>query len=523
MGFFSFLFGGGKYPTTSKYEAQLEQQKADYARFLQIGKGADFKRYNELKALTESKDFQSRVDHLKNDKFSDTEEYKKEQELKSILKSSEYKKYDKYVSSGKAKSDEAAINSANYKEYASLEKQVESPQFTSKLQETERARKEAIKAKKEADKARKKAEKAKKKAEKEGKDIKIEFPKEVEIPKESIEEKTLARFKELKKSSEVKTAVKALSSSAYENYKKVSASPMLKRKDELEKYVKSDAFLKVKNDLENKNRFKESKECKDLEEFASLSKSADIVWYNDKVAKNTFAEYGKWSLAFEDNFAGTKLDSKKWTVGYYVGKKFSNIIYSLADERQKFTEENAKVAEGALTIQTRPAKVKGDVWDPASFGFVKRDLESTASLINTGDSFRQKFGRFDFKVQTSGAKAPVTNNIWLRSDDNEEINVASFGIEPKTIALGSVSGNKKNMGSVNDVKFENSAYIYSLVWTADKLSWLVNGVEVFSSKNNVPKNPMYIGISSNVIGEGDINNADLKVDWIRVYSQAAAK
>lgn len=86
MGIFSFLFGGGKYPTTSKYEAQLEQKKADFEKFMRIAESAELKKYEELKSKISSSEFKSAVDHLKNDRFNQTEEYKKEQEYKALVK-----------------------------------------------------------------------------------------------------------------------------------------------------------------------------------------------------------------------------------------------------------------------------------------------------------------------------------------------------------------------------------------------------------------------------------------------------
>ena len=51
------------------------------------------------------------------------------------------------------------------------------------------------------------------------------------------------------------------------------------------------------------------------------------------------------------------------------------------------------------------------------------------------------------------------------------------------------------------------------------LEILVNGVEVYST-TSAPSEEMYIGLSSNVVGEGNIGNADLQVEWIKVYQLA---
>ncbi len=456
MGIFSFLFGGGKYPTTSKYEAKLEQAKADFARFKNIASSTELKRLEELKKLTASADFKSRVEHLKNDRFNQTEEYRKEQELKALAKSSDIKGYLKFVAAGNDKKATAAIDSAAYKEYATIQA--------------------------------------------------------------STDPKAAARIKELKRDANVKMAIKMLASSAYANFKKTANSDRLKKYEALKEYVKTDAFLAKKKDLENKNRFKESGEHKQLQELEQLSKNKDLKWYASNLAAKTFANADKWQLTFADDFKGNHLDAQKWLTGYYWGKKTAGITYSLADERQAFNDKNAVVNNG-LDIQTRAGKAQGNVWDPLASGFVKKDLEATAAIITTGDSFRQKFGKFDFKVKVSGVKAPVTNNVWLSSDRNAEVNVATFGKCKTAICMGITANGQTKLGQVNDVKYASDHFIYSLEWTANKLTWSINGVEVYSTTANVPQEPMYIGLSSNIVGEGDIANADMDVEWVRAYAQ----
>lgn len=465
MGLFSFLFGGGKYPTTSKYEAQLAQFKADYAKFSKIAAGADLKTYEELKNITASADFKSRVDHLKNDRFSQTDEYKKEQELKSLSKSSDIKGYLKFISVGDDKKAEAALSSQSYAEFLSLQNVIGSAAFSAKAKD-----------------------------------------------KNSDEAKTLARFKQLEKEPAVKAAVKYAKSGAYANYKKVAGSERLKKFMALSEFVKTDTFLAKKKDLEDKNRFKKSDEARKLENLAQLEKNKDLKWFFDKRKANAFKDAERWQLAFSDEFSGSKLDSQKWGFGYWASKA-SGVVYSLADERQKFTEANAKIAGGCLDIQTRAGKAVGTVWNPEALGFAQKEFEASSAVVNTGISFRQKFGKFEFKVKPAGVKSPVIANIWLSSEKNEEINVASFGKVVKGFACGAA----QKLSAVTDLKPESDFYIYSLEWNSKKIVWRVNGVEVYSQSSAVPQDEMFVNISANVIGDGKIADADLLVEWVKVY------
>lgn len=471
MGIFSFLFGGGKYPATNKYESKQQQARSEYDRFCQIGASTAYKRYEELKATTAATDFKNRVDHLKNDRFNQTEEYRKERELMSLRKSSDIKSYLAFVNSGKIKELESSLASSDYKEYSSLEKTVKSPQFVQKAN-----------------------------------------------VKDSAEAQTMARFKELSGSSTVKFAVKTLGSSEYENYNKLKDSTRLKTYYSLEEYVKTEPFMAKKRDLENRNRFKESEEYRLLQEYKTLCKNSDIKWYLKRVEEKTMESVAQWVPSFSDEFAGSRLDNSKWGQGYYVGSKLSGMVYSLADERQSFKSENAVVGGGKLTIQTRAGKSEGNAWVPEALGFVKREYEASSAIINTGETMKQKFGRFDFKVKVSNVGTPITSNIWLSSENGTEINIASFGKSAKGVMMGTFTNGKGKTMEVTDVKYSSDYFIYTLEWTPSKLVWRVNGVEVYSITGNVPQEPMFISMSSNVVGEGKIGNADLSVEWVKVYS-----
>lgn len=467
MGLFSFLFGGGKYPTTSKYEAQLAQYKADYVRFQKIAEGADLKTYEELKNITASADFKSRVQHLKNDKFSQTDEYKKEQELKALAKSSDIKGYLKFVNAGEDKKADAALNSQAYAEFLQLQKEAGSAAFIAKAKD-----------------------------------------------KNSEEARKLDRFKQLQKDSSVKAAIKYSKSGAYANFKKVAGSDRLKKYEALSLFVKSDAFLAKKKDLEDKNRFKNSEEAHKLENLASLEKNKDLKWFFEQKNKNSFKDADKWQLVFSDEFPGAKLDAQKWSFGYWASKA-SGVVYSLADERQKFTEANAKVSGGSLDLQVRAAKSVGTVWNPDALGFAQKEFEASSAALNSDAGFSRKFGKFEFKVKAVGFKSPVIANIWLSSEKNEEVNIASFGKTDKGIALGAAG----TLSSVTDFKPESDFYIYSLEWTPKKLVWSVNGVEVKTTTSSVPQDDMFVNFSANVIGDGKIADADLLVEWVKVYAE----
>lgn len=469
MGFFSFLFGG-KYPSTKKYEAQLEKEAIDFERFKQIASSANYAKYLELQTVVNSAEFKQKVNKLKTEKFKDTEAYRKEQECKQLKNSSDIKQYLKFKSKQLDQRLSMAKQSSEYNRFTELKQIVSTPEF---------------------------------RAAQASKDF-----------KRTAEHQTLKEFERLSKSSAVKFISKTEASDAYKNFTRVEGSDRLKKYEQLEEYINSSEFKSFKAEMEDSKRFNKSAEAQTIKEFESLTKNSDIVWYEKALKANTFGEMSKRKLVFSDDFNG--FDKQKWTLGYFWGKTLANTNYSLMNERQTFTEKNIHASASELTISTRKESAKGKVWNPA-IGFVDGNFDYTSALINNGASFRQKYGRFDFKVKMS-LSTPVVHNIWMIGEKQVPmINIVNFGGDKKNLRVGTVSENGSKTVTVDGANF-NEYYIISLIWTADKLTWLINGVEVHTQKNNVPQEPMFINISSNISAKGDVANAEMTIDWVKVYS-----
>ncbi len=476
MGLFSFLFGG-KYPQTKKYEAGIAKHKADYDRFLTIEKSSELARYNELEKITADKDFQDRVYHLKNDKFKYTDAYSKYCTYQKMRKSSDIVGYYKFKSQGKDTRLAAALASQNYNRFLELKQQVNSPDFQQK-----------------------KSERGFRKTE--------EF-------------QTFKEYRRLRKCEEKKFVDKTINSAAYNNYKTVNGSERLQKYEALTEYVNSEQFNALRRDLEDPKRFQKSEEYKLLTEFENLKKNKNLIWYFDQQKNNSFDDITSWKETFCEDFTSSSLDETKWTLGYFWGKMLMGDVYSLENERQMFKKENAVVSNSTLAIVTRREAVTGKCWSPQNgLGFTNKDFEFTSSLVNTGASFRQKYGRFDFKVKAS-CDTPLMHNIWMVGETMApQINVACFGQKKKTFNVGVATEKKQSSFVVDGANFASDFYVISLIWTAKKLTWLVNGVEVYVQTTDIPNVPMYIVLSSNITADSKVKGGRMEIDWVKCYKKA---
>jgi beta-glucanase (GH16 family) len=156
--------------------------------------------------------------------------------------------------------------------------------------------------------------------------------------------------------------------------------------------------------------------------------------------------------------------------------------------------------------------MNGKVWSTSS-GFKTKEFTYTSGLVNSGNSFHQKYGIFSAKIKLGNPAA--RNHFWMLSDKiTPHIDVcrtsggkvwADYFPDPGTISKASVGS-----------RYANNFYIYSLEWTKDKLVWKINGEVMFRQTSNVPQVPMYVLLAGGL--DKPINGmTTMEVDWVKVY------
>ena len=218
-------------------------------------------------------------------------------------------------------------------------------------------------------------------------------------------------------------------------------------------------------------------------------------------------------LIFSDEFDGDKLDTKKWLTNYYWGEKLLKDRYSVESDLQAYTEkENFEVRNSILRINTKPQKINGKVWS-ASNGFTTKEFSYTSGLINSGNSFRQKYGIFSAKIKLGNPAAKCA--FWMLADKiTPHLDICRTSGGKVWFDYFSARGNKvkTSIGS----RYSNDYFIYTLEWTSDKLVWKINNTEVFSQTTDVPQDPMYLLMAGGL--DKPVNGlTSMEIDWVRVY------
>ncbi len=319
-------------------------------------------------------------------------------------------------------------------------------------------------------------------------------------------------IRSLKGSVEIKEYYKFKKSKEYANFLNTDGSARLARYNELKDYVASPEFKKQKEYLLDKKRFGKTEMFTQLSEYDKLKKDPDIIWYFKVKDSNKFDILKHRELTFADEFESEKLDSAKWLTNYFWGDKLLNDRYSVDPDLQAYTGENFELRNSLLKIHIKPQKVTGTSWT-VDKGFIKKDFNYTSGIINTANSFRQKYGVFSAKIKLGD---PNTKNaFWMLADKitpHIDICRASKGKVWFDYFTGNGNNRKTSIGS----RYSNDFFIYTLEWSADKLVWKINNTVVFTEASNVPQEPMYVSLAG-ALDKPISGMTSMEIDWIRVY------
>lgn len=418
-----------------------------------------------------------KIEHLSNDKES-------VKEYLALKKTKEYKRYHKLLHSRYKHHYDTLHGTAELEAYEDLEDFINSGEFKRQKKEIE----------------------------------KFSF-------QDTEEYKKFEEYQLLKKSEPIIFYFKFRDSKANKNYIKLHNSERIKKYEELNAYVESDEFIRFKTYATKspKKRWHESKEFEKLQEFEALQGSDNIIWYFKNIESKKFDWHRVWHETFYDDFSGKRLDTNKWLTRYYWGDKMFKGSYSLSHDKHFVTDgNNLVIDDGRLHIVTRKEAVNGKSWSH-EYGFITREFGYTSGLINTGNSFQQKYGTFEAKIKFHSS-TDLQNSFWLVSKTLvPRIDIANAR---KKVVFGTAWGDPKNPSSIKNnsktkkrSKLTSDFFIFSLEWTPLRLKWRINGMEIASTTQGVPADPMYLILSSGL--QEDVDNgllpAMMEIDWVRCF------
>ena len=475
----------GRFPKTHEFEKLQDDLRNEYEEFINFSETEEHNYFIALQNFAESEEPAKEKQKLDCLKFQDSEEQKLELEIKVLSKKSAIRNYIKVKGSEKVELYKRVESSGKPEKFEELKQFVQSIGYKSQRKEHKKNNTE-------------------------------EFQKEVD-------------FNTLKKDSELKQFLKLKRWKPMQDFLELENSEEINRYYELGKLLSTKEFAERKEYLLTKNKFEQTDSYQKLMEYEKLKKSEKIIWFQKLKNTHKFDEIKKWESTFSEDFSEKKLDPKKWITQFFWGKNLIQRGYSLAGDMQAYTDgKNLDVSNNSLKIVTRKEKAEGLAWDKR-FGFVPQTFDYTSGIVNTGESFRQLYGKFEVKIKFTMAPN-VFHAFWLVGDSMlPHIDVIRQNGGNKPSVQGSMfwqNGQDKPRSfkaPLSGFDFSKDYYILSIEWTPNKLEWKINGVTYAQTTNNIPKTDAYLVISSGVSGNkaDDMLPANLEIDWIRCWKMAA--
>ncbi|MDD2284126.1 MAG: glycoside hydrolase family 16 protein [Paludibacter sp.] len=245
--------------------------------------------------------------------------------------------------------------------------------------------------------------------------------------------------------------------------------------------------------------------------LAELKKHPDVAFFLKNGAKRN-TPIRDATLTFSDDFYWKKPEDSRWNHGFYFSNEKLIRNYSFHNEKQANNAgNNTLVNAGVLQIQTRREAIKSLAWHPVR-GFAEKQFAYTSDVLQSAKNFRQEGGIFKAKIRCSGN---IHHAFWLATEKKEpHINI--FHYNGSEIQMGFMN---RQQGDGIIIKGINPAayYIYSMEWTKDELTWYINNLAVFRTKNNIPKEQMFLVFNSFIPEKMTGEEGLLEVDWVRVY------
>jgi hypothetical protein len=526
----------GMIPSTLKIEQAEKALIAEFEKLNNFSGSDQLAKYNMLDRVVNSSDFIQKKKEIESLTYKNSEEFVKEKEFISLQKAKDIILYFKTIGKNELKRFKDLDGSEKIIEFEKLEAFIKSPEFREKqrmkpirFKDTEEYIKfheyKSLKSDPEVKaflKSKGKGELTKSKTiiryeELDAFTRSPEFLAKMNMKpitfKDSEEYKKLLEFERKKASPDIKEFYKFKASKEYANYLNTHNSKRLERYSELKDYVATSEFREKKNYLLDRKRFEKTEMFSQEVEYNKLKKNPDIIWYFKIKDSNKFDILKNRELTFSDEFDGDRLDSTKWLTNYYWGEKLLKDRYSVESDLQAYTEkENFELRNSLLKINTKPQRISGKVWS-ASNGFTTKEFSYTSGLINSGNSFRQKYGLFTAKIKLGDPNAK--NAFWMLADKiTPHIDICRTSKGKVWFDYFSAKGNntQTSLGS----RYANDFFIYSLEWTHDRLVWKINNTVVYSQTSDIPQDPMYVILAGGL--DKPINGmTSMEIDWVRVY------
>jgi beta-glucanase (GH16 family) len=195
-----------------------------------------------------------------------------------------------------------------------------------------------------------------------------------------------------------------------------------------------------------------------------------------------------WKLAFSSDFSGSSLDTSVWGTCYpWAPSGCTN--YGNSGEKEWYQPSQVQVNGGALHLVAELTPTAG-----TTKGGAPKDYMCRSGMATTFPSFHFTYGYVQVTARIAYGKG-LWSAFWLGAYNEHwppEIDLLEhWGYDNSSKAyLHSVSSPRFG-GPFPTGNLSKGWHTFALSWTANRVTWIVDGRQVSSSGFGVPQQPMY--------------------------------
>jgi beta-glucanase (GH16 family) len=175
------------------------------------------------------------------------------------------------------------------------------------------------------------------------------------------------------------------------------------------------------------------------------------------------------------------------------------------------------IDDGVLTITASPT--------PDHLRSQLYDMNYVSGLLTTKQSFAQQYGYFEARMDVPEGSG-LWPAFWLLPADGAwppEIDIMeSYGTAGTVFTAHSAATGSHTQARATDFDpaILTGFHTYGMLWTAETLSWYLDGVKIFEQATPPDLNrPMYMIVNLAVTGDAPTGmTGELQVDYVRAYS-----
>lgn len=229
------------------------------------------------------------------------------------------------------------------------------------------------------------------------------------------------------------------------------------------------------------------------ESVSSKSDAAVALVAAPKVAAPAVTAPKGWSVTFNQGFSGKKLNTKVWATCYYwaaPGSGCTNTGNS-NEEKEWYLPSQDQVSGGELHLVAKRQATQG-----TNGNGKPEEFSCRSGMVTSNPSLNFEYGMVQLVV-----RLPYGNGLWpalwLAASNHRwppEIDLLEHWASQSNVGVylhptdGIRQGGRVNLPS----NFSKGWHSVTLSWTKNRLTWYLDGHQVFTTTKDIPQQKMYL-------------------------------